>query len=426
MKSNLFYLTRLPAALFMLFAIPASSGQPNNYTIKVTAGEFRPVTVEDDITRVAVAAPEIADYTVSSKREILINGKKAGSTTMRIWTAREDFAYTIEVKGSVGGAVQKVSGMESLSGKIQKIVNNPNVVVTYTDRGVIISGHVETELEKQKVEKVVRAYMPNPGKDEKEDLVTNVLDIRKKPQQVKIKVRVMEISEKATKTHGIDWGAFQQTAATAPSVNAALHDQFIMGGTAKSGAAPRLVTPFRKSQAFTAVDPFMAQINYLIDSGVIRVLAEPEIVALSGAKSDVLIGGQIPVVFTTTTNISVTWKDYGIKVSLEPNIVDKNRVTAKIYAEVSILDKSNGVLLSGNLIPAIKLTQATSEINVEAGKTVFLSGLKREVLDRKVVGLPGLSEMPFIGSLFGTHTKTLDRTDLVISVTPEIIEEAPK
>lgn len=417
---------RISAALFWMTALgSATFGESQNRSLSVAVGEFKSVGVENDITRVAVDKPQIADYTVTSKREVLVNGNRAGRTAVKIWTVSGQITCTVDVvdarKAHAGPAADPAA---AFSEKIQKILHNPDISVSRTDRGMVISGYVSTEAEKEKAEKVVKAYML----DAKDD-VTNVLDIRKKPRQVKLKIRLMDVSEKATKTYGISWGAFQQSAASAPLTNNALHDQFILSGSAtKTGSAPRVLTPFRKSQSFTAVDPFMAQVQSLIDSGIIKLLSAPDIVALSGSKTEVVIGGQIPVPSSSssggTTQTSIEWRDYGIKMSLEPNIVEQTRVTAKISVEVSSLDNSNAITISGSLIPAMKITQASSEINVEVGRTIFLSGLQQEKNTRNVVGIPGLSEMPVVGSLFGTHTKGVEKSDIIISVTAEIIDEA--
>lgn len=415
---------RLPAALLMLaMTVPASHGESQSRAIGIGVGEFKAVTIENDITRVSVDKPQIADYTVTSKRELLINGNRAGRTAIKISTAGGQITYTVDVidlRKTRDAA--PVNPSAALTEKIQKILRNPDVVVSRTDRGVVISGYVSTPEEKEKAEKVVRAYLSSAQED-----VTNVLDIRKKPRQVKLKIRVMDITERATKTYGISWGAFQQTAASAPLTSGALHDQFVMSGAAVNATSPRLLTPFRKSQAFTAVDPFMAQIQNLIDSGIIRLLSAPEIVALSGAKTEVVIGGQIPVPSSSssggTTSTAIEWRDYGIRMSLEPNIVEQHRVTAKVFVEVSSLDNANAITISGSLIPAMRITQASSEINVETGRTVFLSGLKQERNTRNTNGIAGLAELPLVGPLFGTQVKGVEKSDLVISVTAELIDE---
>lgn len=337
---NRFDLGRFLVSLGMILAAPAVCHAGAEH-IKLSVGQYKTLTTTADVDRVAVAAPEIADFSVISKREVLISGKALGSTSVKIWMANGSTTYLVTV--------------------------------------------------------------------------------RRNPKQVRMRVRVMEISENASKSHGVDWGSFRHS--SAPNVFTAgnAHDQYTLSGSFASGLLPRAMA-FKKSQAFTAADPFMVQINYLIESGVIRILSEPEVVALSGARSDVLIGGQVPVPLVTQNQISVEWKDFGIKMSLEPVIDEDNRISAKIYTEVSTLDFSNSVTMQGFVLPALKITRATSEISVAAGKTVFLSGLKREITTKSSKGLPILSALPVVGNVFGTNSKKLDKVDLIISVTPDLVE----
>lgn len=338
---RLFHDVRAAATVALFLAWPACGAAGADQQIKMSVGEYRTIMVDSVVDRVAVAAPDVADYTVVSKHEVLISGKTIGSTSVKIWSGGRNATYAVTV--------------------------------------------------------------------------------RRNPRQVRMRVRIMEISENASKSFGVDWGAFRHSAS--PSVFSAVnsHDQYTLSGSFMSGSLPR-VMPFKKSQAFTAMDPFMVQINYLIESGVIKILSEPEVVALSGARSDVLIGGQVPVPLVTQNQISVEWKDYGIKMSMEPVIDDDNRISAKIYTEVSTLDFANAVTLTGFVLPALKITRATSEISVEPGKTIFLSGLKREIDTKSSKGVPGLSTMPVVGSVFGTNSKRIDRVDLIISVTPYLVE----
>ncbi|OGH55810.1 MAG: hypothetical protein A3G34_00110 [Candidatus Lindowbacteria bacterium RIFCSPLOWO2_12_FULL_62_27] len=408
----------MTALLFLLAWAAAGYGEMSQ--IKVAVGEFKTVTAADRIVRIAVAAPDIADYTVISKREVLINGKSIGRTSMKVWTPDDQVTYLVDVIDLKQARLESVIDNPSLVEKIRKVIGHPDVQVTSAGRGVILSGSVGTEAEKQSTEKILRAFLPDPDQD-----VTNILEVRRKPRQVRMKVRIMEISENAGKSQGIDWGSFRNSADPTVFRDRDLHDQYSLTGAFASGLPPRVALPFKKSRAFSMVDPFMMQINFLIDSGVIRILSEPEIVALSGARSDVLIGGQVPVPLMTSTQISVSWKDYGIKMSLEPNIDIDSQVTAKIYTEVSTLDYTNAVTVSGFSIPALKVTQATSEIQVKPGQTIFLSGLKREINTKSEKGFPGLSGIPVVGNAFGTRNKKTDKVELVISVTPYIVDEVP-
>lgn len=328
-------------------AAAASGMEIDKLQVIVAAGEFKTITTQDDILRIAVAMPDVADYSVITKREILVTGKKTGITGLNIWMRNRMDNYLVEV----------------------------------------------------------------------------IDPTRRKPRQVRMKVRVMEISENASKSLGIDWGTFRHAAAPSVTIGGGQRDQYVVSGSFNQGAAR--YAPFKKSQPFSQVDPFMALVNALIDSGVIRILSEPEVVALCGERSDVLIGGEIPIpISTTNTGVTITWKEYGIKMQLEPDLDEEERITANVFTEVSTLDFTNGVTLSGVVVPALKITRAASKIHARTGATVFLSGLKSEKDAHTMRGLPGFSRLPPpLNKLFTTKVKERETAELIISVTPYLLEE---
>lgn len=415
--SEPFFRIRLILASLAFLVITAGAGHGEDLRLGVVVGEFTRITTPADIVRIAVADPLIMDYTVLAKREVLLNGKKVASTSLNIWMAgglRRD--YIVEVTDHKQAKLKRLSSLEQ---KIEDIKNNPDIKVSFTDRGVIISGNAKSAAEKADVEKVIRAYMPDQSQD-----VTNVIDVWRRPKQVRIKVRVMEIAESANRTLGIDWGSFIPTGATTVATNREYRTQYTLSGAFSQNVGPRFM-PFKKTgQALTQMDAFMLRINALIDSGVIRILAEPEVVALIGGQSEVLIGGEIPIPVTGSNNtVTIDWKQYGIKMKVEPDVDFENRITANISTEVSTIDKANGVSLGGFIVPAIKTTRATSKIHVKPGRTVFLTGLKRETDDSKTSGVTGLSSLPVIGDAFITRSKSRSTVDMIISVTPYLLEE---
>lgn len=397
--------------------VPVLSAGGDELRIGVVVGEFTRLTTPADIVRIAVADPLIMDYTVLAKREVLLNGKKVASTSLNIWMAgglRRD--YIVDVTDHKQAKLRRLSSLEK---RIEDIKNNPDIKVAITDRGVILSGKAKSEAEKMDVEKVIRAYMPDKDQD-----VTNVIDVWRKPKQVRLRVRVLEISESANRTLGIDWGSFISSGATAVTTNRDYRTNYVLSGSFSQNVGPRFM-PFKKSgQVLTQLDAFMLRINALIDSGIIRILAEPDVVALIGGQSEVLIGGEIPIPVTGGNNtVTIEWKQFGIKMKVEPDMDFENRIYANIFTEVSTIDKANGVSLGGFVIPAIKTTRATSKIHVKPGQTVFLTGLKRETDDNKTSGVTGLSSLPVLGEAFITRSKSRTILDMIISVTPYLIEE---
>lgn len=462
---------RLQVVLILLFAALTLSAPAlgENSRIKVSVGEFKTLTTQDDVTRVAVANPDITDYIIISKREILLNGKKIGGTSLNVWMAGAQESIQVEVidhraeklsgiidnprveimfegediilngavrtsnergkagdaakaflggRGSVKNLIQ-IDGFASLQQKMSEITENLDVKVTYTDRGVILSGKAKSPAEKADIERVIRAYLPDPNQD-----VTNVIEVWRKPRQVRMKVRVMEITETLNKSLGIDWGGFTLTAATVQTSNATFHNQYVASGSFTQGVGPRFIPNLRRGQAFTKLDPIMARVNALIEEGTIKILAEPEVISLVGGVSEVLIGGEVPIPVSGANNaVTIEWKEYGVKMKLEPEVDDEERISSNVFTEVSTLDFSNGVTLGGFTVPAIKTTRALSKIHCKSGRTIFLSGLKREIDQKSKRRTPFLSDIPTLGEAFVTRTRDREIVDLIISITPVLVEE---
>ncbi|MEW5796523.1 MAG: pilus assembly protein N-terminal domain-containing protein [Candidatus Zixiibacteriota bacterium] len=169
-------------------------------------------------------------------------------------------------------------------------------------------------------------------------------------------------------------------------------------------------------------------IRALQENGIIRLLANPRLVCLSEEEASFLVGGEIPVPVPTQAiaggamSIAIQWKEFGIKLAFRPEIVDSNLVRLKIAPEVSSLDYSNTVTFAGWDIPAIRTRRAAGTVELNSSQSVVLGGLTATEtlsIERKV---PLLGQIPILGALFTKKQKTTSENELLIVVTPRIIE----
>jgi pilus assembly protein CpaC len=161
-------------------------------------------------------------------------------------------------------------------------------------------------------------------------------------------------------------------------------------------------------------------LNLAVNSGDAFVLATPELSTRSGGKAEFLAGGQVPIVSPAsgTTPATVSFKDYGIKLTIEPRADESNNVSTSLNTEISSID--NSVAVAGN--PGFLTRKTSSEFNVQAGQTIVISGLVNSDLSKDVSKLAGLGDIPVLGALFRSTNFRSGRTDLVILVTPMIID----
>ena len=160
-------------------------------------------------------------------------------------------------------------------------------------------------------------------------------------------------------------------------------------------------------------------INLAVSNGDAGMLAAPELATRSGGEAKFLAGGQIPLPVTNATGqVSVTFKDYGIKLNITPIVDENDVIQAKLETEVSAIDPS--VSVQG--IPGFTTRSTSSDINLKSGQTVVLSGLVNENMSKAVDKFPFLGDVPVMGALFRSTNFTAGRSDLVVFVTPMVVD----
>ncbi len=229
---------------------------------------------------------------------------------------------------------------------------------------------------------------------------------------VEIDVQVLEINRSQVQDLGIDWPTVIQgsglNSAGIPSTPLAIQEQ----------SNPPLFNwgTFQRGNVTALLDA-------LVTKGYAKVLAKPKLLAVSGTQASFLAGGEVPIVNQDSQgHTSVTWKQYGVTLDIEPNADTLGNVNALVRAEVSNLDSANAVRLpNGTYMPAIRTRWAKTNVFVKKGGTLIMAGLIQEQEIYNTVGVPILSEIPLLGELFKTHHVEHPETELVIFVTPSIV-----
>jgi pilus assembly protein CpaC len=169
-----------------------------------------------------------------------------------------------------------------------------------------------------------------------------------------------------------------------------------------------------------------AQLDALVRSGLAKILSQPNVITLSGAKANILVGGEIPIpVAVANGTIAVEWKEYGIKLEIQPEVNSEGLINSKIKAEVSTLDWSDDhkIGISDNFaIPPMNSRKAEAAIALSSGQTMALGGLMASEMTKDVTKIPGLADLPIIGKLFRSTSFTRNETELVILITPTIVD----
>lgn len=370
---------------------------------------------EPGLSRVAIGSPEIADVQLLSAREFLLVGKKPGSTTLLVWSAngRQEYIVTVTAENS------------GLAAMIEKAINLPGVTVQMVGDKILLRGTVMNQYEKNLALKIAGLYTgttpsttaSSSGNAAKAVDKTggNVIDLLQmaRPSQIRLEAQVVEISSSNKRELGIQYGTNGGSSSDGSKIEA---EGTIYAGEDWNtrGWGGWLV---RHSSTINAA------LNALITQGKARILSRPNISTLSGEKAKILIGGSIPVPVNNDGKVSIEWKEYGVKLNIEPVADQMDKITSKVHAEVSRLDYANGLVQNGFSIPALATREAEAVIHVSNGMSMVIGGLLNSEDGKTVSRIPLLSNIPIIGEFFKHTSRTRDKRELIIIITPHLIGE---
>ena len=377
------------------------------------------------ITRLAVGNPDIADVKLLSNNDFLVVGKKAGSTSLIVWSNGQREEYSVYVSGDDEGTERA----------IQKAIGYPGVKVQMMNGKVLLRGKVKNQYEHDTAVKIAQFYMgsgggANDAKDTKGTITdSNVIDLldMTAPSQIRLEAQIIEINTSNEKDLGIQyWSPALGDNTSGSSSNSNSSDitrgsagLFYAGENFKNNSRGGTLGWFGRR-----ISNVNASLQALITTGKARILSRPSITTMSGQKANILIGGRIPIPTSAGDGeISIDWREYGIRLNIEPVVDAENRITSKVHAEVSTLDYGHGVKENDFTIPALASREADAVINVRSGMTMAIGGLLNSEDGKTITKIPLLGDIPIIGQFFRHTTKTRDNRELVILITPTLVAD---
>lgn len=234
---------------------------------------------------------------------------------------------------------------------------------------------------------------------------------KKKDKMIQIAAEVVEIRSKKASDLGIKWvdtiqaGEISWAAdGRTPSVMPELPSLFRIGEYAR----------------WTAIK---SDIHFLAEKGAAKVLATPKLVAKNETNARVMVGGEIPYAVYTAQEVTIEWKEYGVKLDILPTIVGTNQIGLSLYAEVSELDKANSISLGQSVVPAMIKRRAASTVLINDGESIAIAGLNRNFTEEFYSGVPLLSDIPLLGHLFKWKQNRDEKTNVVVFITPSVVKE---
>lgn len=363
------------------------------------------------ITRLAVGNPAIADVQLLSSGDFLLVGKKAGTTSLIVWSdGGRRTEYTVYVAGNDRG----------MSSAIQDAIGYPKVHVQMIKDRVMLRGKVENQYEHDTALKIAGLYTGGDGSG-----VIDLLEMEH-PSQIRLEAQIIEINSDYTKNLGIQYWSQTPGSNSSSGSSTGNPNNNITVGTAGLFYGGEDFSSTRKHGGW--LGSHVANVNVtlqaLINEGKARILSRPSITTMSGKTANILIGGRIPIpVSDGNGNVSIDWHEYGMKLNIEPVVDSEDKITSKVHAEVSTLDYSHGVKIDSFSVPGIATREAESEVNVRSGMTMAIGGLINSE-DAKIVSkIPLLGDLPIIGRFFRHTSNTRDKREVIILITPTLVAD---
>lgn len=381
---------------------------------------------DSGITRLAVGNPDIADIRLLSNNDYLVVGKKAGSTSLLVWSNNGRQEYNVYVSGDDEGTEKA----------IQKAIGYPGVKVQMMNGKLLLRGKVKNQYEHDSAVKVAQLYLGSGGgaassasangEGQGAAVDSNIIDLldMTNPSQVRLEAQIIEINTSAERNLGIQYWSPTIGSSTGSGSDSGNDDL-----TRGSSGLFYVGENFKNSRGSfgwlgSHISNMNASLQALVTEGKARILSRPSITTMSGQKANILIGGRIPIPTSAGDGqIAIDWREYGIKLNIEPVVDAENKITSKVHAEVSTLDYGHSVTENDFSIPAIASREADAVINVRSGMTMAIGGLLNSQDGKTVTKIPLLGDIPIIGQFFRHTQKTRDNRELLILITPTLVSD---
>ncbi len=432
-----------------IYAFALSSFALYSSSALAGSGVFLPVNrssvveISKPVKEVVIVNPDIADVHVNSSKTLTLLGKSAGSTTIRVFDENSKLVQTLEV--SVG------YDLPAIRKALKNLIPDETIGVEMINTSIALTGNVRNNAAVNKALKIVQEYIGSAsgsaavsgaattasspiGDAADNDKYPKILNMLKliSGQQVMLRVRVSEVNRDALKRLGIDpqsivsGGNFSFSGALGSAITG-----ITTGSTSAWDASS---TNFRGTGFFAwQSNPSHrvgAAINALERDGLIKTLAEPNLVAVSGEQAEFLAGGEIPVVTinssggTSTGATTVQYKPFGVSVKFTPDVLSENRIRMMVQPEVSEISTANAIVMSGFTIPSLTTRRAKTTVELAPGESFMIAGLIKDHTSSSIDQLPGVRELPVIGALFRSTEFQRNESELVITVTPYLVDPA--
>ena len=446
----------------------------NDATIEVMVGQGRILTTREDLAvkgkapaLIAVGDPAVLDFAIVSPRQIRVVGKLMGVTDLAITTS-DNRVYSFEI--------HVVADLDTLRTQLRCLFPDASLKLGQIRDQIIVEGEARDSFQVNRILETINNYLrsvaisqdrkpqaqqaapqggpgrvpplpkePGPGGQPEaptpqqplriqagfltEPKVVNLIHVPGS-QQVLLKVRVAELNRTGMREIGADWLVVDKDTGTIAGTQiggATIQADGTASGLSRRGGVISGTTTVFGIFPPSDFDFFMSALR---KNSLLRILAEPNLIAMNGQQASFLAGGEFPVPIpqTTTggvgTSVTVTFQEFGVRLNFIPTILDGDTIRLAVDPEVSSIDFSIGTVLvpGGSPVPGLNVRRAHTTVELRQGQTLAIAGLLQLTLDAQTTRIPGLGDLPILGPFFSNTTHSRIEKELVILVSPYLIE----
>jgi pilus assembly protein CpaC len=386
----------------------SANGSPNSdSTVEVLLNKSVVLERPNGVRRISVSNPEIAEVVAVSATELLVNGKSAGETNLILWDPKGNRAnFDVHV---IGDSKTLDTVRNELAAEV-----GPSVSLTVDGKTVFLRGNVSDTVAGDRAVDIASAL----------GHVVNLLRVTVPPSapQIMLRVRFATVSRSAAEQLGFN--VFSQNQKGIANATTAQFGQY-PSLTSQSGAALSF-SDLLNIFYFRPDLNIGAYIQALEAKNVLQVLAEPNLLTVSGEQASFLAGGEFP--FPTIQGgasgvgqITVQFKEFGIRLSFLPTVTPRGSILLRVTPEVSSLDYSNGLTVNGFNVPGLASRRVQTEVELENQQSFVIAGLLDKQVTEQLNKVPGLANIPVLGKLFESKSFSRSDTELLVVVTPELV-----
>ncbi|MDF2368851.1 type II and III secretion system protein family protein [Sneathiella sp.] len=371
--------------------------------LALTLNSGKLVQLDQPAVSVFVGNPELADVQVQSPTIIYVFGKGTGSTNL----------FALDAKGRVllNSPISITHDVTSLNAALQDISPNGGLIARSTPTGIMLTGRVKSAARAEDARRMAELYLGG-------GTVFNRIEVAG-AMQVNLRVRIAEVSRSVTKQFGVNWEVFGR-----------IGDAFlgfatptdIVGSGASGITRLGTGTNFVSGYSDSNVD-ILNVIDALDEEGLLTILAEPNLTALSGETAEFLAGGEFPIPVPQEDGaITVEYKPFGVSLEFKPTIVDDNLINLQVKPEVSQLSSTSAINVGGAFIQSLLTRRAETTVELASGQSFAIGGLLSSDGDNNISKTPFLGDIPILGALFRSSSFQRNETELLIIVTPYLVK----